>query len=127
MPVNAEGEPTQSALSREELEAQLKIAVNIAQTLQGQINALVNAITCLTIRSGGDVSIPKAELDGISGYRFSMKEDEQTKAVLCRAEKKSAAASALTAAQELDNRRAEEIALPKGGLTVPSRRLILPP
>lgn len=135
MSVNAEGEPTGelAKVSRDALEELVNEAATTISRLQGEASALVNALTAVVIRTGvgsdvgiHEVQLTPADMDRIGGHVFTMSQDPATKAVILRARRKSAAASALTAAQELDNRRAGEVALPKSGIVVTPSRLILP-
>src|SRR4051812_11427485 len=88
---------------------------------------LVNLLTALVDRAGGEVQITSAELSGLS-HVFQSAQDPATGTVTLTARKKSAAASALTAEQERHNRMANEVALPKpGAIIAPSRPSIILP
>lgn len=124
MPVNAEGEELSPPVPAKVHEQVVTEAFETIFRLQGEAIALVNALTVLTIRDGGEVLIQPSELDGL-GHVFAMTQDPATKVVKLTATRKDGAALALTAAQVADNRRAAEVALPKDKIVKPSG-LILP-
>lgn len=125
MPVNAEGEETAPAVPAIVHEKLIVEAAETIARLQGEAVALVNALTVLTIRNGGEVLVTPAELDAL-GHRFAMTQDPTTKVVKLTATRKDGAALALTARQAIDNRRAEEVALPKDRLVKPPSGIIIP-
>lgn len=123
--VNEEGTPVAAAPTAEDFDA----AVALARRLEGENRALVNVLTVLVTREGGDVQIKQAELDALA-HSFTMGQDPATKDVLLKAVRRDGAAIArrLTDEQVRQNALAAEVALPKAGAIImpQASKIILP-
>ncbi len=132
MPVNSEGEVVAPPVPAVVHERMITEAAESIVKLQGEVTALVNAITALVIVTGEGIELGferqlvPADMDRIGGHFFTMTQDPETKVITLRARKKDGASLALTARQLEENRRAGEVALPKSGLIAPPSKLIIP-
>ncbi len=127
-PVNAEGESVDPPVPAKVHEKLIDEAATSISRLQGETSALVNALTAIVLGHGdnGELLLTPADMDRIEGHYFAMSQDPTTKVIKLKVVRRTGASLALSAAQELENRRAAEVALPKSGLVRSPSGIIVP-